>query len=289
MIKKMKEASKAFPIGDLPEGIFGLIDDVSIKIKRKPKKTSKLKPSLQFKPTKIKKKAKKSSLDGIELAALEIKKDSYEDKLPDLPYENVVKISEELLAKVKRKTDIRSKELSKLMLERMLPTVLGFDAAQNYVTSSMRDGLNIDIDIDESVLEVAKNVISIDMAHYFLSKSSLPKDMKRYYLRSLIKKSAETSIEQMAAFAKSKESTKKYSDLQSMIVKGMSKRPQGINPNVSKNERPNKGSKVHDEETKTFIREINGDFNRKAPSFFEDVDGQASKKSNIGLLRRTRR
>lgn len=155
--------------------------------------------------------------------SLQINKETYDLQLPDLPFENTVKVSESTLKKISSDTDRHSSTISKLILDRMLPALLGFDSAQAYVESVMKDGFSTEIEVDTSVLEIARSLTSLSMANYFVKHAALPKNLKNLYMRKLVIKSADSAVLAMQEVGAKKERTsKRTADLRTIISRGMS-------------------------------------------------------------------
>lgn len=162
---------------------------------------------------------------GMDLPETPLNQQAYSDQLPDLPYENAVKVPEALLKSVTRKSSVRTKQISSLMMGRMIPSMMGLDAAQAYVTAAMRDALGIELDMDDSMQEIVKGIINMDMVFYFLRRSTLPKKYKRQYLEEIVRITANKNGEMLCKQSEQKAvANKKMADLQSIIVRGMSER-----------------------------------------------------------------
>lgn len=242
---KRKASKSKFGFDEqLPEGVFGILDDITPVMR--PERLHSVAwgregvTVTQAKGTKKAKKTKrKKPRPAIKVPPLTINEDHYADHLPDLEYDNAVEVSEDILNKVRRKTDLRTAEISRVLMSRFLPTLLGLDAAQSFVTSAMRDGLGIEVSMDDSILEGAKGLINIDLMYYMLRRSSLPKRFKKQYLTTLIDEQAKASVVGMVDRSKSSENKTRLKDMQSVIVRGLSeaarnedKKRRGITPNI---------------------------------------------------------
>ncbi len=242
MVKQRKSSRKSKldrrkkePLGvnvDLPEGVFGIIDDLTPLLR--PEKLYEVEPDRSplinsaklgdvpwhAKPKKSKR--TKPRVAEMSLPNLQINQEAYEDKIPDLEYVNTIKIPESLLRDVRRKTDQRTRDLSLLIMSRMIPTFLGLDAAQNYVTTAMRDGLGVEIELEDSVLEAAKAMVNLDLSYYFLRRSTLPKKFKHQFLSTLVEESAKQTLTAMNTNKSKSGANKHLQELQSIISRGVS-------------------------------------------------------------------
>src|SRR5690606_21721969 len=195
---------------DLPEGIFGILDDISpLFTPDRLHDTPWDKDQKQKRRSARRRKSDASYRKAIKAQSLHINDRAYSNDLPDLEYENTVEVPEELLRTVRHKTDLRTKDFSQMLMSRILPSLLGLDAAQSYVTAAMRDGLDIDVEFDDSVLEAVKNLTNLDLLFYFIRRSSLPKKYKHRFLETVVEETAKNAVSKMDNKDKSN-STKKH-------------------------------------------------------------------------------
>lgn len=228
--KRAKEKAVLGRTPELPEGVFGVTEPEQ-QPRRREKDASPAVPARKHKAGKSKKvsikkrRAAPVSTRGMDVPEARLNEDVYSDHLPDLPYENTVKVPEELLKSLTRKSSVRTKQISALMMGRMMPSMMGLDAAQAYVTAAMRDALGIELDMDETMQEIVKGIINMDMVFYFLRRSTLPKKYKRLYLKEIVSITANKNGEMLCKQSEQKAvAKKKMADLQSIIVRGMSDR-----------------------------------------------------------------
>ena len=220
------------PIGvsyELPEGVFGIIDDITPVLKPERLHATPDDPELRVRkdrPRRLKKndRARAKVKGQMKLPKIEIRGDSYASQLPDLEYENAVEVPEDLLKAVRRKTDLRTKDFSHMMMSRMLPSILALEAAQSYVKSAMRDGFDVEIESNDTILESVRHIINLDLLHYFLRRSSMPMKFRKQYMSTLVEEMAKASAAAMVSTEKGNKTRNAIADLQSVIVKGMSQR-----------------------------------------------------------------
>lgn len=252
MISKQKEPTIIGVNREIPEGIFGAMEvpedrsteaekkkkyvqigdhrveltdmvhvDLTLKKKSKSKKRVKQlgKPKRQ-KVTLEKKKKKKTARDSVVMPSLEI---NYEASLPkvaeDLELENVVSVPEEVLQRIVKKTERRTKEFSKLMLNSVTPSMLSYDAASNYIQAVLSDGLKIDVEVDRGVLEVVKEMSRLDVIFFYLKRLALPKSLKQKFMNTFIEEMAKSSLEGMKKQDKSEAFSSQLREMEAVIMK----------------------------------------------------------------------
>lgn len=250
MISKPKQPTIIGVNSDIPEGIFGQMEvpedrsteaqkkrkfvqigehrveltemvhlDLNLKGKSKAKKQKKKGNPLRQKITLDKKKTKKKR-DPVVMPSLEI---NYESTLPEraegLELENVVSIPEEVLQKVVRKTERRTKELSRMMLNAVTPSMLSYDAASNYVQAVLSDGLKIDVEVDRGVLEVVKEMSRLDVIFFYMKRMQLPKSLKEKFMHTFIEEMAKSSLESMKKQDKSESFSSQLREMEAVIMK----------------------------------------------------------------------
>lgn len=236
----------------IPEGIFGAVDMPEDNSNPQPEKkrkfvqigehrvelTDMIPMSVKVKGKIVKKKNKKLGKNKIKTVSIERpveKKKKKQSVMPaiqinyegaDLPPEaeglsldNVVSIPEEVLKRVVRTTETRTKRLSKLMLNSVTPSMLSYDAASNYVKAVLSDGLKIDVEVDRGVLEVVKELSRLDVVHFYLKRLSLPKALKEHYMKVFIDEMAKSSIETMKKTDKSDSQSSMLREMQAVVMK----------------------------------------------------------------------
>lgn len=214
---------------DLPEGVFGIMDDITplYRLERLHDTSweddHRKRADKRSRAKKAKKRRKrKVALDGMSVPQLHLNEKNYASSVPNLEYENMVSVPEDLLRKVTAKSTMRTRDLSQLMLSRLLPSMMGLEAAQSFVTTALRDGLGIEVEMDDAVMEASKVMSNLDLVFYFMRRSALPKKLKHKFMDTLIEQVAKDTAETMKTVSVRKEKTKAQAELQAMIVRGMS-------------------------------------------------------------------
>lgn len=220
--KKKKDEKKFLHIGEHKVELTDMVHiDFSLKDgSKKKKRVKKLgKPKLKQIDIHAPKKAKKKRTPSV-MPAMEI---NYDSLMPShaegLQMENVVSIPEEVLKNVARRTEQRTKELSKLMLNSVTPSMLSYDAASNYVKAALSDGLKIDVDVDRGVLEVVKELSRLDVIFFYIKRLSLPKAMKKHFMKTFIDELSKSSLEAMKKADKSDSFSSQLREMEAVISK----------------------------------------------------------------------
>lgn len=251
MICKPVEAQIIGRNKEIPEGIFGAVDmpedrsnpqpdkkkkfvqigghsieltdmvPIEFRLKNKTVKKKKKKlPKPKTKTINIERPKEKKKPKPSVMPALEI---NYESTLPPeadgLDLDNVVSIPEEVLRRVARTTEQRTKKLSKLMLNSVTPSMLSYDAASNYVKAVLSDGLKIDVEVDRGVLEVVKELSRLDVIHFYLKRLSLPKSLKEHFMRTFIEEMSKNSIEAMKKADKGEAFSQQLREMEAVVMK----------------------------------------------------------------------
>ena len=148
---------------------------------------------------------------------------NYDSMMPPeaegLKLENVVSIPEDILRSVARKTEQRTKALSRLLLNGSAPAMLSYDAASNYVKAVLSDGLKIDVDVDRGVLGVVQDMARLDVVHFYLKRLSLPKSMKKQFMSTFIDELSKASLETMLKTNKSDTISSQLRELEAVVYK----------------------------------------------------------------------
>lgn len=251
MISKPVEAQIIGRNKTVPEGIYGAIDmpvdnsnpqtekkkkfvqigehrveltdmiSIEVKLKGKSVKKKKKLPKPKAKTISIERpKEKKKKPKQSVMPALEI---NYGSTLPPeadgLNLDNVVSIPEDVLRKVARTTETRTKKLSKLMLNSVTPSMLSYDAASNYVKAVLSDGLKIDVEVDRGVLEVVKELSRLDVINFYMKRLSLPKALKEHFMKTFIEELSKTSIENMKKVDKGEAFSAQLREMEAVVMK----------------------------------------------------------------------
>lgn len=226
MVKRKRKKSRELP--QLPEGVFGVLDDLTPAFKlerlhetpweRERSEARKDKLSKAKAKKRKRKKTRPADMSSRLVPGLKINEEYVDEDLPDVEFENTVEVSESLLSRMQKKTASRTRDISHLLMSRIMPSFLGLEAAQTYTTSAMRDALDVEIEIDDSVTEAAKTLASLDLVFYLVRRSTLPKSFKRQYLRTVVEETARQTVKAITDKAADKTTQKRLADFNAMVV-----------------------------------------------------------------------
>lgn len=227
MISKKKKKTVIGINEDIPEGIYGKIDmpaDNSTKHGHRIGKHYVMMTDLLPVPKTIKKRERNDR----QMPDLPI---NYESRLPPeaegLNVENVVTVPDTALKRVVKRSEKRTKNLTRLMMDNITPSMIAFDSASNYVKAALRDGLNLEVEVDRGVLDVVKELSRLDVVFFYVQRLNIPKSMKKHFMATFIEELSKSSIETMR---KTDTSARMSSQLREMeaVVSKRSDRPAGV-------------------------------------------------------------
>lgn len=121
--------------------------------------------------------------------------------------ENVVSISEEALKKVLRRTDKATRHIAADLLENEIPMLLSYDHATSYAETVLRDGLSIDVEIDDDITRVLSYLNKLSIVYQYTRMVKLPKAVRRLFVEELTKALVPKAVDAMEKSA----NTRKYS------------------------------------------------------------------------------
>jgi len=225
MIKKKKPI---IDLSEIPEGIFGaLVPELKyVPEEAKPsKKKKKVKQTPKLKTSKVVKKKKKTKKIDYKLPVknvVDIRTDTRKELLPDLEYANIAEVPEDVLELVTKKTDLRTKSLSEIMLLSIVPSIMAFDASAAYVKAALRDGLGVDADLEDNALEAFKMLSNLEILNSMVNKMNIPPEHKQRTLKILTDKLSEAAAETLIKKLKSNDMSKKLQDLQGVVMRRLS-------------------------------------------------------------------
>ncbi len=148
---------------------------------------------------------------------------NYDSVLPKeargLPLQNVVRMTEDVLKQIIANTETTTTELSELMLNRIAPNVLSFDASSSYVRAVLSSGLKIETELDRGVLEVVEKLSQLEVISFYIDRMRLPKAMRELLLQKFIEGISTSSLEAMVKAKKSDEMSQQIRELDAVLVK----------------------------------------------------------------------
>ena len=132
-------------------------------------------------------------------------------KLPDghekVKLDNVVNVSEGVLQQILDNTDFATRKIVGALLERGVPLAMSYDNATSYAEAVLRDGLNIDVEIDDDITKIIDSLNKLSVAYMYSRMVKLPKSIRRQYIQELTTEFVKEAMIQMKVAS----NTRKYS------------------------------------------------------------------------------
>ena len=167
---------------------------------------------------------------------------------------NTVNLPEKLLTAISKKTKRVSDDTSRFMLKNIAPAVLSYSAASKIVAVALKDGLNIEVDVDEGMNAVIKEMSRLDLAFHYLRRTSLPKSVKQQYMGKLTELLVSRSVTDLEKYDKSRALKNAASEVSSAL-EGIVVRSRG-GGNKQQHQEPRKGGNTEGNEgLKEFLRQ----------------------------------
>lgn len=266
----VKFIKSSYPLGFsdlLPEGICGLIDEFTlppISLKRPPKVRLKHKPLKGLKALKsqepfvvqprydtlrITRKEKidergrgrndKGKPNTITDMNINYGNLSVDPKFSDLETTNTVEVAESLLQRIARTTESRTKQLGKLLLANVAPSILAHQAALNYVGAVMQDSFDIELEEDVSIGEALRDITKIEVLEYFTKKLKVPEHRKEAIMSAFVDKITTGTVARMENMLKQGRQEGVAKTLEAVL----SSRAKGSEPVVVRGKTPDPYSK----------------------------------------------
>jgi len=101
--------------------------------------------------------------------------------------DNVVRINEAALKKILARTDKASRHIAADLLENEIPVMLSYDNATAYAETVLRDGLNIDVEIDDDVTRVLSYLNKLSIIYQYSTMVKLPKAIRKIFVEEIAK------------------------------------------------------------------------------------------------------
>lgn len=158
-----------------PEEIFGLVDEALDELERANPKPKAKKRRQALPEIKIQRRSSPMELDVVDAA-------------------NVVYVPDIVLKRLARSLNVESRELSHLLISKLMPLLLSYQAATGYTRAALKDGLDIEVDFDSGLMECVKHVGYLSVVMHFIKKSQLPPSVKRRFVNKFSDKLAEQAV-----------------------------------------------------------------------------------------------
>lgn len=168
------------PLETKPDEIFGIVDDVLDTLERDNRR-----PKPKAKPRRK------------TLPEMQIKRRPAPPELSKVEAANVVYVPEVVLKRLAHTLNVETKELNRLLIGKLMPILLSYQASTNYTRAALKDGLDLEIDFDQGLLECVKHVGYLSVVMHFVKKSQLPTSVKKRFVNKFSDILAEQAVAMM--------------------------------------------------------------------------------------------
>jgi hypothetical protein len=178
-------------------------------------------PPLSKKTGSTKKKKKRLfSSESKSISEMSINYDKIEvpDYLSGLETSNTIEVSETLLHKIARVTEIRTKQLGKLLLANTAPSILAHVASINYVSAVMQDSFDIEFEEDPSIGEAIRDITKIEVLEFFTRKLKVPEHRKEAIMSAFVDKLTTCTVARMEILMRQGHNENKVKELEAVLT-----------------------------------------------------------------------
>lgn len=124
-----------------------------------------------------------------------------------ITFDNVVNVSEETLQSVLNTTNRSTKKIVKTLLQHIIPTALSYDNATTYIEAALKDGLDIDLEIETDVLVALNQLSKLSIIYSYCRQIELPARVRQRYLEGV----TDEFVKELMVEMKKSNNTRKYS------------------------------------------------------------------------------
>jgi hypothetical protein len=146
-------------------------------------------------------------IEQVEFAQHQINQTPLPDGSDSIKLDNVVNVSEQSLRKILKRTNQATRVIVRSLLNRSLPLALSYDNATSFVEAAMRDGLNIEIEIDDDISKAIDQLNKLSSIYLYSRMVELPICARKQFLREMTTHCVTAAVEAM----KVSSNTRKYS------------------------------------------------------------------------------
>ena len=210
-----------------PDEIFGIVDDAIDQVERAgrvPKALSAKRPKARSIPN------------------VKIKKSHVPHELTKVDAGNVVYVPTSELQHLAKALDLETATLNRLMIRKLMPTLLSYQASANYARAALKEGLDVEIDFDPGMLDCVMHVGNLNVIMHFVRRSKLPLAVKRRFINRISDKLAEHAVQAMIDTNKVEERRQQMQELQAVVYE-RSKNKMASKTNAPE-EAPNKSGRA---------------------------------------------
>ena len=151
------------------------------------------------------------------LPKMQVKRSAVPEELSKVNAGNVVYVPDSELRFLASRLNLETKDLSKLLLRKLMPKLLSYQTAITYTQAALQEGLDVEVDFDAGLAECIKCIGYLDIVHHFLRSSSIPVSMKKKFGEAFAERLALFSIESMVETNKTQQKRIQMQDLQAVV------------------------------------------------------------------------
>lgn len=148
---------------------------------------------------------------------------NYQNELPEIAIragvQNTINLPDILLKNVSRKVKRASDSTAKFMLRHVAPAILSYSAASKVVAVALKDGLDVEAEVDTSMEGVLQELTRLDLAYHYVRRTSLPKSVKRMYMKNMTEQIVLRSMAELDKHGKRTALSNMSSQLEGMVVR----------------------------------------------------------------------
>lgn len=108
----------------------------------------------------------------------------------DVYLENVIDVPPSVIQQIKKDIEKQSEEITDIILKDVLPYMIGYYQAKDYVEAASRESLNMDITVDVDVLKGLEPLARLNIIYDYINKmpidSKLQKSLKNLFSEKLV-------------------------------------------------------------------------------------------------------
>lgn len=120
-----------------------------------------------------------------------------EEKLGD-EIENLVSIDENDVTAVREKSDVLSKSITSILLEKGAASLMSYDESSSYVQAVMKDVFGIDADIDSSVPVAISHMLKLKVINEYINSMDIPEEYTSTFMYELTLRTVEDAHSEMS-------------------------------------------------------------------------------------------
>lgn len=111
--------------------------------------------------------------------------------------ENAVEIDPVVMQRLQNRIDKYSSSFAERLFKDMLPLLVSYSCGTNYVKAAALEGMGLDIDFDQSIGELVKQIGALSVAYHFVRNSKIPRKTRQQFMQKFTENLAVRSADQL--------------------------------------------------------------------------------------------